>query len=115
MPTMVETIDIDYTKIADSILFCEDVFIQYDCIYNDAGQKVPAFQITENMAEGEKYRVNARRQQYTADNVLIYHFPYICSFNTIEECKQFIFEYINDSVSQAIFNDQHRNALEALK
>ena len=115
MPTMVETIDIDYTKIADSILFCEDVFIQYDCIYNNAGHKVPAFQITENMAEGEKYRVNARRQQYTADNVLIYHFPYICQFNTIEECKEFIFNYINDSVSQAIFNDHPRNALEALK
>ena len=54
MPTMVETIDIDYTKHADSILFCEEVFIQYDCIYNDAGNKVPAFQITENMAEGNK-------------------------------------------------------------
>ena len=77
MPTMVETIDIDYTKHADSILFCEEVFIQYDCIYNDAGNKVPAFQITENMAEGNKYRVNARRQQYTADHRLIYLFPQI--------------------------------------
>ena len=115
MPTMVETIDIDSTKIADSILFCEEVFIQYDCIYNDAGNKVPAFQITENMAEGNKYRVNARRQQYTADHKLIYHFPQITTFDSIEECKEFIFEYINDSVSQAIFNDQHRNALEALK
>lgn len=112
---MVETIDIDYTKHADSVLFCEEVFIQYDCIYNDAGNKVPAFQITENMAEGNKYRVNARRQQYTADHRLIYIFPQITTFDSIEECKEFIFEYINDSVSQAIFNDQHRNALEALK
>ena len=112
---MTETIDIDSTKIANSILFCEEVFVTYDCIYNDAGQKVPAFQITENMAEGGKYRVNARRQQYTADHTLIYIFPYIASFDTIDECKQFIFEYVNESVSQAIFNDQHRNALEAMK
>jgi len=112
---MIETIDIDHTKIANSILFCEEVFIQYDCIYNDAGNKVPAFQITENMAEGAKYRVNARRQQYTADNTLLYIFPQITTFDTIDECKQFIFEYINESVSQAIFDDQHKNALEAMK
>ncbi len=54
---MNETIDIDYTLYQDSIEFCEEVFIQFDCIYNDAGYKVPAFQITENLAEGEKYRV----------------------------------------------------------
>ena len=112
---MTETIDIDYTKVSDSILFCEEVFIQYDCIYNEAGNKVPAFQITENMSEGAKYRVNARRQQYTVDNVLLYIFPQITTFDTIDECKQFIFEYINESVSQAIFDDQHRNALEAMK
>lgn len=112
---MIETIDIDHTKIQDSILFCEEVYIQYDCIYNDADQNIPAFQITENMAEGGKYRVNARRQQYTADHTLIYIFPYISSFDTIDECKQFIFEYINESVSQAIFNDQHTNALRAMK
>ena len=112
---MTETIDIDSTKVSDSILYCEEVFIQYDCIYNNADQKVPAFQIAENMDQGGKYRVNARRQQYTADNVLIYIFPYIASFETIDECKQFIFEYINESVSQAIFDDQHRNALEASK
>lgn len=112
---MTETIDIDYTNVSDSILFCEEVFIQYDCIYNDADRKVPAFQITENMAEGAKYRVNARRQQYTVDHQLLYLFPQITTFDTIDECKQFIFEYINESVSQAIFDDQHRNALEASK
>ena len=112
---MTETIDIDYTKVSDSILFCEEVFIQFDCIYNDDNFKVPAFQITENMAEGAKYRVNARRQQYTVDNQLLYIFPQITTFDTIDECKQFIFEYINESVSQAIFDDQHRNALEASK
>ena len=112
---MIETIDIDYTKVSDSILFCEEVFIQFDCIYNEDNFKVPAFQITENMAEGAKYRVNARRQQYTVDNQLLYIFPQISTFETIDECKQFIFEYINDSVSQAIFDDQHRNALEATK
>jgi len=110
---MTETIDIDYTLYQDSIEFCEEVFIQFDCIYNDAGYKVPAFQITENLAEGEKYRVNARRQQYTADHKLLYLFPQIVLRNTIEECKEFILQYINESVSQAIFNDQHRNALEA--
>ena len=113
---MIETLDIDYTTVSGtSILYSEDVFIQFDCIYNDAGTKVPAFQITENMADGANYRVNARRQQYTVDNQLLYIFPQISTFETIDECKQFIFEYINDSVSQAIFDDQHRNALEALK
>tara|TARA_B100001113_G_C20945261_1_gene550647 strand:+ start:304 stop:642 length:339 start_codon:yes stop_codon:yes gene_type:complete len=112
---MIETIDIDSTKITHNPLYREEVYIQYDCIYNDAGIKVPAFEITENLAEGGKYRVNARRQQYTVDNQLLYIFPYITSFNTIDECKQFIFEYINQSVSQAIFDDQHRNALEAMK
>jgi len=113
---MTETIDIDYTKVSGtSILYSEDVFIQYDCIYNDAGKKVPAFQITENMAEGAKYRVNARRQQYTADHRLLYIFPHIILRDAIEECKEFIFNYINDPVSQAIFDDQHRNALEASK
>lgn len=113
---MIETIDIDYTTVSGtSILYSEDVFIQFDCIYNDAGIKVPAFQITENSSDGAKYRVNARRQQYTVDNQLLYIFPQITTFDTIDECKQFIFEYINDSVSQAIFDDQHRNALEALK
>ena len=112
---MTETIDIDYTKVSDSILFCEEVFIQYDCIYNEDNFKVPAFQITENMAEGAKYRVNARRQQYTVDHQLLYLFPQIILKDTIEECKEFIFNYINDPVSQAIFDDQHRNALEASK
>ena len=78
-------------------------------------RKCQRFKSLKTWQKVKAYRVNARRQQYTADNVLIYHFPYICQFNTIEECKEFIFNYINDSVSQAIFNDQHRNALEALK
>ena len=112
---MIETIDIDYTKVSDSILFCEEVFIQFDCIYNEDNFKVPAFQITENMAEGAKYRVNARRQQYTVDHQLLYIFPQIILRDTIEDCKEFIFNYINDPVSQAIFDDQHRNALEATK
>ena len=112
---MIETIDIDYTKVSDSILFCEEVFIQFDCIYNEDNFKVPAFQITENMGEGAKYRVNARRQQYTVDHQLLYIFPQIILRDTIEDCKEFIFNYINDPVSQAIFDDQHRNALEATK
>ena len=97
---MTEIIDIDYTTVSGtSVLYSEDVFIQ----------------ITENMAEGAKYRVNARRQQYTADHKLLYIFPHIILRDTIEECKEFIFNYINDPVSQAIFDVQHRNALEACK
>ncbi len=97
--------------------YTEDVWISEDCIFNDdrPSNKLAAFTITENFDydDNAKYRVNARRQQYTADNKLIYIYPKIATFNTIDECKSFIIEYANEAVSIAIFNDQHLNALEA--
>ena len=107
-------IDIDYTKRLDSSAYCEDIWIEEDSIW--VGEKrLAAFTITEDYSNDEgKYRVNCRRQMTLADGALSYIYPRIAGFDSVAECKEFIVDYINDPVSQAIFNDQHRKCLEVL-
>jgi hypothetical protein len=107
-------IDIDYTKRLDSIAYCEDIWIQEDSIW--VGEKrLAAFTITEDYSDDEgKFRVNCRRQMTLTDGRLAYIYPRISGFDSVAECKEFIFDYINSAPSIAIFNDQHRKAFEVL-
>lgn len=107
-------IDIDYTKRLDSSAYCEDIWIQEDSIW--VGEKrLAAFTITEDYSSDEgKFRVNCRRQMTLADGALSYIYPRIAGFDSVAECKEFIFDYINTAPSKAIFDDQHRKALEVL-
>jgi hypothetical protein len=107
-------IDIDYTKRLDSSAYCEDIWIQEDSIW--VGEKrLAAFTITEDYSNDEgKFRVNCRRQMTLADGALSYIYPRIAGFDSVAECKEFIFDYINTAPSKAIFDDQHRKALEVL-
>ena len=109
-----QTIDIDYTKRLDSSAYCEDIWIQEDSIW--VGEKrLAAFTITEDYSNDEgKFRVNCRRQMTLADGALSYIYPRIAGFDSVAECKEFIFDYINTAPSKAIFDDQHRKALEVL-
>lgn len=111
---MTQTIDIDYTKRLGSITYCEDIWIEQDSIWVGE-RRLAAFTITEDYSNDPgKYRVNCRRQMTLADGALSYIYPRIAGFDSIAECKEFIFDYINTAPSQAIFNDQHRKALEVL-
>ncbi len=107
-------IDIDYTNRLDSSAYCEDIWIEEDSIWVGE-RRLAAFTITEDYSNDEgKYRVNCRRQMTLADGALSYIYPRIAGFDSVAECKEFIFDYINTAPSSAIFDDQHRKALEVL-
>jgi len=111
---MTQIIDIDYTKRLDSHTYCEDIWIEQDSIW--MGEKrLAAFTITADYSSDDgDYRVNARRSITLADGTITYIYPRIAGFDSVAECKEFIFDYINTAPSQAIFNEQHRAALEVL-
>ena len=115
MQIMRSTIDIDYTKRLNCSSYVEDIWITEDSIWQGE-KRLAAFTITEDCDHitNTKYRVNARRQLQLVDGTLTYIYPQIASFNTVCECKEFIFDYINEPVSQAIFDDHHRKALNQL-
>jgi len=111
---MTAQIGIDYTNVLNTIHFVEDIFIEEDSIW--LGEKrLAAFTLLREYSDDPgKYRVNARREVKLADGTLNYIYPRIAGFDTIEECKEFIVEYINTAPCAAIFAEQHRNAFEAL-
>jgi len=111
---MTNPIDIDYTKRLDTVTYCEDIWIEEDCIWLNE-QRLAAFTITEDYSEDVgKYRVNARREVPLADGSLTWIYTRIAGFDTVCECKDFIREYINTAPSAAIFAEQHRAAFESL-
>ena len=111
---MTAQLNIDYTKTLNTIHYVEDIFIEEDSIW--LGEKrLAAFTLQREYSDDPgKYRVNARREVKLADGTLNYIYPRIAGFDTIEECKEFIVDYINTAPCAAIFAEQHRNAFESL-
>jgi hypothetical protein len=106
-------IDIDYTKRLPTVAYMELIWIEEDSIW--VGEdRLYAFCITENNNDDGNFKIGARRQIAHEDGSLTYMHPQIAVFDSVAECKEFIFEYINTAPHTAIFVDQHRKALESL-